>query len=159
MRIIGGAQGSLNLAKTSPDYVSFAEYDPRILPRRRGEGYKLKEDRYYMFPGQHSLLFQMTGIMELNRELMSELPIARTPLQMAGVRDQVIDPRIPLTDARVSDIAGGPIALPTTRTGALLWAQATLGIQSSQVSRAATVRSEEPREETTTVTPRGSKPK
>jgi hypothetical protein len=145
-----------NLRKVDPEYVEFSAFDPLSLPLRK-DAVKLREDRYYMFPGLYSLLFQYVGLNEVNRELLGELPVARTPFEKAAIGDQFIDPTLPGTDVQFSDVMGGPIALPTTRAGLMLWAKTTLGVRTSEVNRSQTALSEEPRRPTTTTTPEGTR--
>ena len=89
-------------------------------------------------------LFQYTGFNELNRAMLSEAPVARTPFELAAVGDEV-----------VGDIPGvGKVPLPTTRAGIAIWTKAILGTQTYEVTPAKTARADEPRRETTTATPK-----
>ena len=103
------------------------------LPSRAKEGYELTEDRFYMFPGPMAIFMQLSGLTELNRMLMSELPLAKTPLTRAGVGEDYLD------------TPQGRIAIPNNRVGIALWANYVLGLQSAEVTRGATAKAEEPK--------------
>ena len=107
------------------------EAPARRLPSRGTAG-RLTEDRYYMLPGAYQVYFQLLGLAELNRMFMQEVPIARTPLEQAGVGDSGIQTGL------------GTIAYPTTRTGIILWAKTFLGTQTAEVSSSTSARADDP---------------
>lgn len=108
---------------------------PPALPLRRPEqGVQLTEDRYYLLPGPWQIAFQMSGLADINRMMLGELPVARTPLEQASTGQT------------------GLVA-PTNAAAMALWARTILGMQVSEIDRVQTARAEEPRRVEETVRP------
>lgn len=129
--------GTSPLKTVVPADVEFdVDYDMievGVLPIRAPEGYELKEKRTYMFAGAGQLAFQLSGLMEINRLLMSEVPVAATPLEKAAVGDSYVE------------IPGmGRVPVPNTRMGMFVWARYIMGLQGAEVQRSRTAAAEEP---------------
>jgi hypothetical protein len=91
-------------------------------------------------------MFIATGLNEVNRMLLSETPIVRTPLERAGVGENYFS--IEREDGRITQVP-----YPNTRAGLKIWAQTVLGIQAAEVARTGAARADEPRTKSTTTRP------
>ena len=141
LRILGMKR---NQAADRFDFAEAAPTPKMPLPIRKEMDFT--EDRYYMFPGVWQAMFIATGLNEVNRMLLSETPIVRTPLERAGVGENYFS--IEREDGRITQVP-----YPNTRAGLKIWAQTVLGIQAAEVARTGAARADEPRTKSTTTRP------
>ena len=146
--VVVGTRPAADLSLYSPDVESDIVYENRILESLplRAEKAQITGDRYYLFPGLAQLLFQTSGLYEINRMMLGELPLAQTPFEKAAVGDEYL---LELPEIQVGNttlMTGGLVPDPTaTRAGMMIWARATLGLTVAETQRSKTARLDEPR--------------
>ena len=146
--VVVGTRPAADLSLYSPDVESDIVYENRILESLplRAEKAQITGDRYYLFPGLAQLLFQTSGLYEINRMMLGELPLAQTPFEKAAVGDEYL---LELPEIQVGNttlMTGGVVPDPTaTRAGMMIWARATLGLTVAETQRSKTARLDEPR--------------